>query len=149
MLPRNRHRAQRPVLSAHPVASWGVDRDPMFDYLRLRGVGIERLCILASTADFTTQLPWELNTGTQEADVWEFIADKVGSIHFHPSAGTWVSEDTRAPGHGDEELCVAISREELLRWPAEARISPDTEFWSAVSSLQSAGLLDLDQQAPS
>ena len=60
--------------------------------LRLKGVGIERLCILASTADFTTQLPDEVTDGTLEAECWEIIADFVGSIHFHPSAAPWESE---------------------------------------------------------
>ena len=50
------------------------------------------LCILASTADFTTQLPDEVTDGTLEAECWEIIADFVGSIHFHPSAAPWESE---------------------------------------------------------
>ena len=134
---------------ARPLRSWSLAPAPTREvHLRVRGVGIERLCILASTADFSTQLPEELVDGSWEADAWEFIADRVGQIHFHPSSEPWESEYTRVPGHGDEELCCVIPRDELSKWPTSASFPSEIEFWGAVGRLEAKGLVELNPTIP-
>eukprot|EP00613_Pedinella_sp_CCMP2098_P020441 CAMPEP_0171683924 /NCGR_PEP_ID=MMETSP0991-20121206/1384_1 /TAXON_ID=483369 /ORGANISM="non described non described, Strain CCMP2098" /LENGTH=248 /DNA_ID=CAMNT_0012271357 /DNA_START=87 /DNA_END=829 /DNA_ORIENTATION=+ len=84
---------------AMPVASGSVPDSTASSVLRLRGTGIERLCVLASAADFTTQLP--------------------DGLHFHPTGGAWVDSEQKKLD-GEEELSVAVPHAQLEAWPAMA-----------------------------